>query len=230
MVNPYPKHTQTSNRIPGPFFIVLSGKKQVGKDTAVKMMVQALEKENKKVVVTAFAEPLKRMCIDILGLSPEGVYGTDEEKNALSAIQWDGFPANIREKYGVLQAGKWSTQSGPRSGSMTNREVLQVMGTDIFRAISNDVWANAPFNRDWKDTDVVLLTDCRFPNEKWATERNNGVIIRLERNTGFSDNHPSETALDGYQFDISYHNNGTLEELEKFVMSVLEQKGLINGR
>lgn len=213
-------------------FIALSGKKQTGKDTSAAIIIRLLEC-TKKVVLTAFAEPLKRMCIDILGLHPDGVYGTDEQKNQLCHIQWDGFPMGIRLKYSNEYAAYRDNnqvlinQALPRSGPMTNREVLQVMGTDIFRAIYGDVWANAPFNRDWQDADVVVLTDCRFPNEKKATESKDGVIIRLERNTGFSDNHASEIALDGYTFDNLYQNNSSLEELEKYIRSVLEHKGLI---
>lgn len=216
---------ESSRKTPGPTFIALSGKKQVGKDTAAGMIVRIMESQGKKATLTAFAEPLKRMCIDILGLRPEGVYGTDEQKNALSHITWEGFPQEVRLKYskssGVLQ---W-----PRTGPMTNREVLQVMGTDIFRAIYNQVWAKAPFNRNWGDADVVILTDCRFPNEKNVTEEAGGVIIRLERSTGFNDNHASEIALDGYTFENTYHNSGSFDDLENYISNILKQQGLING-
>jgi hypothetical protein len=224
-----------------PAFIALSGKKQVGKDTAANMIVKIMAEYGKKTVLTAFAEPLKRMCVEILGLKPEGVYGTDAQKNSLSHIMWDGLPLEVRLKYSnefaIYNQGYDSfsdvpetrSQSLPRSGPMTNREVLQIVGTDIFRAMYDQVWAKAPFNRNWGDADVVILTDCRFPNEKSVTEDAGGVIIRLERSTGFVDNHPSEVALDGFTFENTYQNNGSFEDLENYVRGVLKARGLING-
>jgi hypothetical protein len=219
-----------NSNTPGTIFIALSGKKQVGKDTAAGMIMRLCESQGKRVVLTAFAESLKRMCVEILGLQPEGVNGTDEQKNALCHILWDGFPAEARLKYsnsGIV-AGDGVYDADPRSGPMTNREVLQVMGTDVFRAIYGNVWAKAPFNRDWSAADVVILTDCRFPNEKLVTEEAGGVIIRLERSTGLSDNHASEIALDGYSFDNTYQNNGSFEDLNNYIKQVLKKYSIIN--
>lgn len=215
-------------KTPHPIFISLSGKKQVGKDTAAKMIVRLCESKGKKVAVTAFAEPLKRMCIEILGLNESQVYGTDEQKNTPSHINWDGFPEEIRLKYATqfIQANDGIQDPIPRTGPMTNREVLQVMGTDIFRSIYGNVWAKAPFNRKWNDVDVVVLTDCRFPNEKIVTEEVGGVIIRLERETGFTDQHPSEIALDTYTFENIYNNMGSFEDLEKYIEGVCKKYGI----
>jgi len=79
-----------------------------------------------------------------------------------------------------------------------------------------------------------IITDVRFPNEAKAIKDRGGIIIRVNRFTeeqkiafaktraGRSNNslqlvlknqHPSETALDDYEFDYVVDNNGTLEEL-----------------
>lgn len=227
--------TMTKNT-PHTLFIVLSGKKQTGKDTAATFITKLLQGSGKRVVISAFAEPLKRMCIEILGLNRAEVYGTDAQKNALSHIMWDGFPLDIRLKYSKEYVGydpgrgssiEIRSQWLPRTGPMTNREVLQVMGTDIFREIYGDVWAKAPFNADWKDTDVVILADCRFPNEKKVTEDAGGIIIRLERSTGLNDNHASETALDECYFEHTFKNNGSIEDLENYLRDRLKASGLI---
>lgn len=220
--------TEQPKKTPHTVFIALSGKKQVGKDTASDMIRRMLEREGKRVAITAFAEPLKDMCVQILGISREGAYGTDAQKNAKSHIMWDNMHQDIRMKYSKERDVSFGFQL-PRTGPMTNREVLQVMGTDVFRSIYDNVWAKAPFNRDWSSVDVVILTDCRFPNEKSVTEEAGGVIIRLERETGFSDNHPSEIALDGFSFENVYKNDGSLIQLECYLRDLLKNKGLING-
>lgn len=228
---------ESPQRPPGTVFIALSGKKQVGKDTATAVAKLICDAHGLNVAVTAFAEPLKELCINILGLKREKVYGSNADKDSLTDISWEGFSYETRTKYAIefggtlyLSGGKAIKNPLPRCGLMTHREVLQVMGTDVFRAIKDNVWAHAPFNRDWSEYHVVLLTDCRFPNEKLATEENGGIVIRLERDTDLIDNHPSETALDGAEFDprFYYKNNGTMEDLSLFVQKVLKTLNLIN--
>lgn len=206
---------------PGTRFIAFSGKKQTGKDTSMGIAKEILESSGRTVQFAAFAEPLKdKICIDILGLDRSKVYGSNEDKDAPSHIRWDNLPLDIRIKYSKVTRG-------PRSGPMSNREVLQVVGTDIFRKMLYDlVWAEAPFRRKF-DADIVILTDLRFPNEKVCTEEHGGVIIRLERETGLVDNHESETALDGYAFKYCYTNNGSLDELKTFIRGVLTESGLL---
>jgi len=72
-----------------------------------------------------------------------------------------------------------------------------------------------------------LVTDVRFPDEVKAIEDRGGVVIRVNRPDEpliedgttiyyppFDDvEHPSETALDDYEFDYVINNNGTIEDL-----------------
>ena len=212
-------------------FIALSGKKQVGKDISGGIIARLLTEQGKTVAFTAFAEALKEMCIGVLGLQRGLVYGTDADKNTPSHIKWDTLPEYIREKYGT-EPGISDTPNPvrimlPRTGFMTVREVLQIMGTDIFREMfENDIWANSPFRRNWSEYDVVIITDCRFPNEKSVTEAKGGTVIRIERDTGLHDTHASETSLDSAEFKYHYINNGSLAELEEFLVQVLKDKHL----
>jgi hypothetical protein len=217
---------------PGAIFIALSGKKQVGKDTSAQIIAGLLTKQGKRVTFTAFAEALKEMCIGVLGLPRNLVYGTDADKNTLTHIKWDTLPHAIRMKYSTSYVphpnGSGLLDMVPRSGPMTVREVLQIMGTDIFRDMfEGNVWANSPFRRNWSEYNVVIITDCRFPNEKSVTETRGGTVIRIERNTGLNDTHASETSLDNAQFDHRYVNNGSLAELETFLTQTLTKLNLL---
>ena len=223
----------STNTPPGsirPLFVAFSGKKQTGKDSSTNILAGELRERGLKVAITAFAEPLKEMCIEVLGLQREGVYGTNEQKDSLSHILWDKLPLEIRVKYSIQNLlyynadGSRSPWPVPRSGNMSNREVLQVIGTDIFRTMfDNNIWANAPFNKDWSEYNVVILTDCRFPNEKQAVEDRGGMVIRLERDTGLVDSHISETALDEVDFKHKYSNNGSFEDLKEYLWKTILQ-------
>ena len=201
-------------------FIALSGKKQCGKDTIASMLKKKLEASGMSVEIDYFARPLKEFCITVLGLERELVYGSNDDKNTETHINWGNMPHYLAITRQALVECK---DNCPKHDTpMTVREVLQHIGTNVVRRIDNDAWARAPF-RTQREVDVVILADCRFPNEKEWTERNGGVTIRVERDTGFEDDHPSETALDDADFQIRYNNNGTLEELEQFVESLINQ-------
>lgn len=196
-----------------PLFVGLSGKKQTGKDTTLSFLENVLH----DVQNTSFAWPLKEyVAVRILGIPRELAFGTNEQKETPTHIMWDSMFREIREDYRELG------MKDPRCGPMTVREVLQVVGTDWYRRVYPDVWVDFPFRQEW-NSKIVVITDCRFPNEVEAIKQHGGVILRLERDTGLEDSHPSEKELDNYQFDHVYSNNGSLEDLEAFVTDFAEK-------
>lgn len=140
--------------------------------------------------IYSFADLLKRdVCMQLLGLTEEQCFGTDDDKNSKTHLQWENMP------------GHDPNLSGP----MTAREVMQFVGTDIFRKMYHDVWAKSTVNRIVKeDAGIAIVSDCRFPNEVEAVQEVGGKVIRFLRNPfGDNDQHDSETALDPENFDQS---------------------------
>ena len=73
-----------------------------------------------------------------------------------------------------------------------------------------------------------IITDVRFPNEYDAVKAKGGLILRVNR-PGYGTSmldlataHPSETALDGHDFDHVIENDGNLEDLKKKVQFFLK--------
>jgi hypothetical protein len=196
-------------------FIVISGKKQSGKTTSAKYIkneIQACRPEA-MVEITSFASPIKEFCTDVLGLTKTQVYGTEEEKNSPTHIKWDTMPSEIRVRYGkpfdpeknpeyklLYQAlGMNKNLMVPIKGPMTAREVMQILGTDIFRNFFDyDIWAKAPFNKNYGFTDFVIIDDCRFHNEADMALKHDATLIRLTRDVLGADQHISEKAMDDY--------------------------------
>jgi hypothetical protein len=73
-----------------------------------------------------------------------------------------------------------------------------------------------------------IITDCRFINEANAVKKENGIIIRVNR-PGIApvNNHPSETAIDGYKFDYVIENISDLKSLAKSVEIILLKQKLL---
>lgn len=137
------------------------------------------------IKVYHFADTLKEMSINLFGLTPQQVYGSDADKNSETNIVWEDMPDRPLNK----------------SGKMTARDFLQHFGTDIVRKIYNNAWVNATINKIIaEDSQIAIIPDVRFPNEVKAIKDNGGFVIRLTRDLYNSD-HDSEKALDKDNFD-----------------------------
>ncbi len=119
---------------------------------------------------------------------------------------------------------------------MTVRELLQKLGTDAIRnGLHPNAWVNAamagyvPRDLGWDANGSPvssernwIFTDCRFPNEAQAIKGRGGVIIRIDRpGVGPVNDHPSETALDNWDFDYKILNASDLLSLSQSVSIVL---------
>jgi len=161
--------------------IAFAGRKQSGKTSACEYVAKIFAQEARlNSAIYNFADPLKKMCIDILGLTHEQCYGSDESKNEYVNCLW------------------------PDSGkSMTAREVMQYVGTNIFRKMQHSVWADATIRKiQDENLPLALIADCRFPNEVEAIKNAGGLVIKLNRNL-YNSCHESEIALDEDQYDQS---------------------------
>jgi len=185
-----------------------SGKKQSGKDTLCDGLFEWLETKFGQgcVKIYSYADVLKeKVCIEVLGLTREQCYGTDEQKNTLTQYKWSNFPEEV-----LRDNGKWDA-----SENMTAREIMQVAGTDVFRKMFSDtIWVDATFRSIEKDGfHFALISDVRFPSEVTKIEEEDGYIFRLLRNVCEGDVHESENALD--DFDWRSLKNGFVIDNEQ---------------
>lgn len=114
------------------------------------------------------------------------------------------------------------------------RQLLQYVGTDVIRQDNPNLWVDFVLKmlRYSKDLwDYVIVPDCRFPNEiSVMTDSEFDVVtIRVSRDerektlTSEQRSHPSETALDKYDFDANIYNNGTLDELKYTIDCIIKE-------
>lgn len=158
--------------------ILISGKAGSGKTTLSQQLVKDLKSVGKKVITRRFAQP---------------VY------EAHDAVQ------RTLEIYGLEVKAK-------------DRVLLQLIGTEWGRNTRGEnVWVDAVKSRieDYADAgiDYVVIDDCRYPNELNNQYGYPVVKVRLEcsddlraRRLGgeLPPNHPSETSLDGAEFDLVF--------------------------
>jgi len=192
-----------------------------------------------------FAEALKEICGSLFGLTHEQLHGT--EKNSVTKLRWENMPGVITpEKAMNFGQGNdlWNVGYIPaiedlasifeeiaivhEPGFMTSREVLQFVGTEIFRKMYEPVWVNLLINRIKEESPMIaVIADCRFDNEAQGVKDAGGTVVKLTRQTEV-DNHQSERGFDKFDdFDKVVDNkNMSIKECNQSILDFLIQKGI----
>jgi hypothetical protein len=172
----------------------------------------------------SFADILKKeICMKALGLTKEQCYGTDAQKEELTDLYWENMPGVVTnpklafpdtmsnpvdETVEVVSGrlGKYYEKFGVSivyhpPGRMTAREVMQFVGTEVFRKMYGNIWVDALMRQiKQEDSLYAVICDVRFPNEVEGISAVGGRTIRFMRDP-HNDQHDSETALDEENFD-----------------------------
>lgn len=182
--------------------------------------------------VYSFADVLKQsVCMDILGLTYEQCYGTDEQKMIPTHLKWEDMPGVVSSHTAFAIDGVDFEDLGltiHEPGFMTGRDVMQFAGTEIFRKMYHNVWVDATLRRIDKDNPVMaIVADTRFINEVEGIQKHGGKVGRLTRDIfKGQDQHESETALDNYplkNYDFVWDNEKIgIQEQNKLVHNSLK--------
>lgn len=119
-----------------PLIVTLSGKARNGKDYVANLLKDELEKHGKRVCIAHYADELKFICKQFYGWNGE----KDEVGRAL--LQYVGT-----EIYRAKDLHFWVKRLISIFGSTSSQDVLKVK------------------DFEWRQPDVILIPDTRFPNE-----------------------------------------------------------------
>lgn len=118
----------------------------------------------------------------------------------------------------------------PNFPNMTVRKALQLVGTDMFRdSVDKDIWAkNMIYRIHDCPSDLIVITDLRFPNEQDVLVKyygNNCMFLKITKdgcngNVGVS-NHESESY--DLKCDITIENNSTKPELYETIEYIINK-------
>ncbi len=169
-----------------------------------------------------FADALKEICISMFGLTFEQVYGSS--KSSLTKLNWKNMPGvvvyedakamltKLDKKFQNATIDEVQTAFGSlvlvkEATLMTSREVMQYVGTDIFRRMNNKVWTDLCLNKIKEEApEIAVIADCRFDNEAVEIKSNGGLVVKLQRDMYPEDTHSSESGLQAFEFDAVVDN------------------------
>ena len=173
----------------------IHGLKGSGKTTLAGRLV--LSGEFGRSARVALAEPLKQIAVDVLGLDPAAVQGDDRAKDAATSYRLADMPFWCKRCASADDVG-----DGNRT--LTVREMLQLLGTEVFRRIDPAVWVKALFrrlDRFHRSLDLAVVDDVRFADEAAAIRNRGGKVVSLARGRRTSP-HSSEAGLDKFVPDL----------------------------
>lgn len=165
----------------------ISGWARSGKDTAADYLV-----ENHGYMKVSFSTPMK-----------EAMYRLNPRITVNEVV-------NTALRVGVDVYG-WE---GLKERSPDIRGLLQRFGTEVGRDMfDEDFWVDYALN-SIPDGGKAVIADVRYPNEADAIKALGGKVYRVERDgVGPANEHASENALEGYEFDGAIRNDGTIDGL-----------------
>ncbi len=186
-----------------PLIIGFSGVAGSGKDEAAAVALSILESAGAAVTQYSFAYPLKGICNFVFDMTEEEM--TDRD---------------LKEQEGRFTYG------------MTNRKIMQLVGTEAFRQVFDEnIWIDvAERNITKSGSDIVIISDVRFENEaKWVKE--NGFLFDIDPTgrEGFEviegSGHASEAGYETVPSKV-IENDVSLEEFHQEVAYLIGNKVL----
>jgi hypothetical protein len=203
--------------------IGVSGIKGSGKSTISKFLV------SKGFETVSFAGPLKDLVSDAFGLPMFLLTDTEaKERHALSVyiqpLHIQRMVSLANSKYARVTEGQLAQAIAniPKDLIKTPRQLLQVVGTDIFRNnVSLTYWLEC-FKTGIKANKNYVCDDVRFANEQQLIKDLGGYLIGINRPSLIkSDIHASEQ-IDLSNCDFVLQNIHTLAILKKDVETTFE--------
>lgn len=121
--------------------------------------------------------------------------------------------------YGVEHPIHYENHPEARDNIITPLDINVVdlwirFGNDM-RLIHESIWIDLALKQDDGAASVILISDCRFPNEINAIRKLGGKIYKVERPDAPILNSPSDEALEEYKdWDGMVLNTGKLDRLQ----------------
>lgn len=169
-----------------------------GKDTAAICIIEYLRLKGLTVRHEKFATPIRECVQSITGVSIDESQTTEGKNKIFKPMD--------------ITIGKF----------------LQLFGVEIVKNNTYDnIWIDALFRR-FKEDEIIVISDVRFPNEQEAIKKRNGIVIYVHNEihidekalAGRDIHHSSERALDGVESDFVVKNSELLqfkEDIENIV-------------
>lgn len=198
--------------------IGITGKAGSGKDTLCDMMLKFLKKyedEGTFAARASLADQLKRTAAMMYGVHPKLFNNRNTKETPLEVLNGQS-PRQVLQQFGT-------------------EYVRENLGADHWiKMVEKDMPSLLGFNEMMPDrTNIIIVPDVRFANEREWIRENNGALIKIERSEEDLDvgeidiTHASESeAYTEFEYDFFVDNSYSLMMLRLDAKSILNDIGL----
>lgn len=237
----------------GTVFIGLAGPAGAGKSTLAAALVNALKCAGQHALVDNFAKALKMLVCSLYGAGEKNQDLSREWRSFEEHKEWrrmivdmiaraasgnnspvEDLEIRVRDAMNALKPYYILREDKPDDGSvmyatfdLTRGRLLQLLGTEVMRAVYDDVFVGLALNSYDADdgSTTVVLDDVRFANEVAAIHQRGGKVFRVSRGAappadGRDAAHPSEAYM-SLAVDGEIDNSGDLPTALKTLLDAL---------
>lgn len=175
-----------------------------GKDTAASALA-----DQRGYEVVAFVDPLKK-----LAAACNPLIQCDRRHEGRGGVRYNDLVADV----GYTRA----------KDVVEVRRFLQDLGTEGCRTVfGDDIFVNTVLGDMYPGVDYAV-SSVRFPNELAAIKASRGLSIWVQR-PGFYpiNDHASDNSVTADDFDVTVHNDGTIEDLARRVFEAVDVLSLV---
>jgi hypothetical protein len=200
--------------------LALAGKAGVGKDT----MADVLVKKHSFTRVS-LADPLRDLCSKVFRIDYNMFLDHNKKDSSIDRVTLDYHHIDkIRDivqnewGYEITYDMRENMEEYYDEEFETPRDILRCIGTKLLRnCISRDIWIELAMSKIQKIGPRVVITDCRFPNEREAFAKCGALLILIKRNDdGSSEGHEHDLGEE-FDYDVVFTNDGELSEFQSTV-------------
>lgn len=216
-----------------PVIIGIMGHKGAGKDTLGDRLISSLIRSEgclqsglEYVNTYAFADRIKNVCIELFDLNYDDCHGPSENRSRNTNWYWHECNDKLIKQF----------DANPHD-PITVRELLQIIGTEIFRKhFSDKIWIKL-IKKDIMSSDdqVSIITDVRLKRELQSIKEWGGYTIGIKRPQSYeTPSHKTEKEMEEMfenpdnAFDFFFKNNGPLNDMNNFADTVVKRIGRKN--
>ncbi len=197
--------------------ICLAGKAQSGKDT----MADVLVKKHGYTRI-ALADPLRELCSSVFRMDYAQFSDSDKKDATMDRLVLDFHHVDKVREY-VEKTWDIEVTHDAREGMEeyygtefnTPRDILRTIGTKLLREqVSDTIWLDLAMAKIRKAGGKVVVTDCRFGNERDMFAKCGALLILIQRNDdGNSQEHEFNLGTED-EYDVIFDNSGTLYQFQ----------------
>lgn len=199
--------------------IALAGKAASGKDT----FGDILEKKYAFTKIS-IADPLRNLCARVFYVDPAIFIDRDKKDSDMQRITLDFHDIDaIRQivetewGYTIDEEARNALEEYHGTEFNTPRDILRFVGNKLRDHVAPNIWIEMAAERIRTAKGKIVVTDCRFENEREFFRQLGAILIRIKRNdNGESAEHEFNLGDDD-EYDVIFNNDTTLHAYKSSV-------------